>query len=497
VNNSTRGRAYIKHIIVLALFLFCIITIWRSSLIDWDEGVFAMQGQWFASLGSQGKPFNFQTPPLFQLLIAFIFALSGHNWYILPLLSVLFACSTLYVIHALVASHFSEKEALFAMVFMASTELFIFFARSGLSDATFLFLFTSATYFFLQGVQKNRTREFLIAGILTAGALYTKYSALPLLVAFTIIGSINRRSIPRRWFFASVLLPILLYLPYLLIYAFTIQATTIAARHGPLVGIYHLSYARYGLAFAPIIFLMAIIHLVTSKEGKEVGHIAIICGVYFFFVGFYHPYMRLLLPLIPFCAVLAARLVARMRKLKTAVATGAVLCGLFLSYRTVRYASEIPRTIAEHTARTCQGQQCCFLFASVPPNVTFYLPGDILIPEDHPWTTMGRRCPYLMRDRTIMERSENILSTESTFVYLHATIYDSLKRTHAQLFEKMLLVWTAEFIDAPLYREDPYNPLKDSVQAYELYTITADTLRAITDEMWRFGFERPVTVLKQ
>ncbi|MBN2620647.1 glycosyltransferase family 39 protein [candidate division WOR-3 bacterium] len=497
MNNSTREHTYLKHIIVLTLFLFCIITIWRSSLIDWDEGVFALQGQWFASFGSQGKPFNFQTPPLFQLIIAFIFALTGQQWYILPLLSVLFACSTLYVIHGLTSQHYSEKVALLAMVFTASTELFIFFARSGLSDATFLFLFTSAIYFFLQGVQKNRIREFLIAGILTAAALYTKYSALPLLVSFAIIGSVNRKSIPRRWFFASILLPILLYLPYVLIYAFVVQIPTIAARHGPLMGIHHLSYVHYGLVFAPVIFLMAIIHLVTGKERKEVAHVAVFGAVYFFFVGFYHPYMRLLLPIIPLCAILAARLAARTKKLTIAVATIAVLCGLFLSYRTIRYNSEVPRTVAERTTRMCREQQCHLLYASVPPNIAVYLPGNILIPEDHAWITIGRRFPCLMRDRIIMERSTNILDQQSTQVYLHGTIYDSLRNKHTRLFFRMSHVWTTEFIDAPLYCKDPYNPLKNTTQAYELYTITPDTINQILDDLWQFGFEPAVTVLEQ
>lgn len=497
VNSSATDRTYTKHVIVLAFFLFCIITIWRLSLIDWDEGVFALQGQWFASLGSQGKPFNFQTPPFFQLIVAFLFVVIGSHWYLLPLLSVAFACLTLYVVYALAASLSSHEEALFAMMFMASTELFIFFARSGLSDATFLLLFTSAAYFFLKGLRTNRIREFLIAGILTAIALYTKYSALPLLISFTIIGLLNRKSIACAWFFASVLVPVLLYLPYILLFAYVVQTSAIAARHGPLVGIHHLAYAHYALVFAPIVFFMAIIYLACSKTRMQGSNIAVICGVYFVCVGFYHPYMRLLLPIIPFCAILAARLVARTRKIKVALAIGAVLCGLFLGFRTIRYVSEIPRTVAERTAQTCREHQCHLLYASVPPNLAFYLIGDILVPEDHPWTAMGSRCPYLMRDRTIMERSTNILNTQTTLVYLHATIYDSLKRTHAHLFDKMVLIWTSEFVDAPLYYKDPYNPLKNTVQAYELYTIPADRVSTIADDLWQLGFEAPVTVLEQ
>jgi hypothetical protein len=497
MQTNTHGRAFGQYIIVVVLFLFGIITLWNSSLIDWDEGVFALQGQWFASTGSQGKPFNFQTPPLFQMVIAGSFCLAGHHWYILPLLSILCSCITLYFVYAMTTSLFSQKEALYAMVLVASTELFLFFSRSGLSDALFLFLFTGAVFFFVQGLRRDRLREFVFAGVFATLALYTKYSTLPLLVAFTFIGIRNRKNITKPWLLISVLGPIILFLPYVITFIAAVQPSMITIRHGSLIGLNHFKYLYYAVIFSPIVFLLGLISLFIKKVRVQSISIYMIAAIYMIFLGFYHPYMRLLLPLIPLCAITGSRVIASTKKLQIPFLVVSAVFGLLLSISTLKYTSSIPRDVGAYAARLCDEHACNFIYAAVPPNITFNLPGNIMVREDHAWVNLGKKLPFVMRGKTIMQRSTNMLHSERSVLYIHATIFDSLKLDYPQFFARMTLLWETAFKDAPLYNKDPYNELRDVTQEYEIYIIPLDTELTTIEQCWQFGFEPVVTVLEQ
>jgi hypothetical protein len=490
-------HTYARYLIIVAVFLFGIITIWDSSLIDWDEGVFALQGRWFASAGAQGKPFNFQTPPLYQLAIAGVYAFAGHHWHVLPLLSLVGSCLALYFVYALTASLFTYRHALFAVVLMASTELFLFFTRSGLSDAVFLALFTGALYFFSMGMKKNGLKEFILAGVFTALALYTKYSAIPLLLAFTIIGILHKKTISKPWFFITVLLPIVIFLPYVVTFIIAVQPSVISGRHGSLIGFNHLYYLHYALLFAPVVSILAIIALCSKKIRNDTLSLLVCAGVYLLFVGFYHPYMRLLLPLIPLCAVLAACVITHAKKFQIPALVISACAGIALSVGTLNYTSSVPRTVGVKAELLCEEIDGTYMYAAVPPNVTFYLPGNIMVRENHAWATLGTKLPLLMREKTIMRRQVNALQGERYAVYVHATIFDSLKQRYSKLFSHMTLVWKTEFDDAPLYNRDPYNPIRTTVQGYELYIVRLDTLRSVTEQCWQFGFEPEVTVLNQ
>ena len=63
---------YIVAVIIGCFVLWGVLYLQYATLIDWDEGIFALQGQWLSTAGSQGKPFNFQTPPLFPLNVSLL-----------------------------------------------------------------------------------------------------------------------------------------------------------------------------------------------------------------------------------------------------------------------------------------------------------------------------------------------------------------------------------------------------------------------------------------
>ncbi|MEO0106868.1 MAG: glycosyltransferase family 39 protein, partial [candidate division WOR-3 bacterium] len=144
-------KRLIIHFIIIIFLTINLANLKNLTLIDWDEGVFALQSGWIGSLGGEGKPFNFQTPPLFQILIALVFRLLGAKDWILPLISIIFSALTIYILFLFGKELYAEKIAIFSVILFISTEYFLFFSKSGLSDATFLFFFITALYFYYQG----------------------------------------------------------------------------------------------------------------------------------------------------------------------------------------------------------------------------------------------------------------------------------------------------------------------------------------------------------
>jgi len=120
------------HLIVGLFVILNVVNLASTCLIDWDEGVFALQGKWIATIGAEGKPFNFQTPPLYQTLIASLFKLLGHRDFILPLLSIIFSVFTIYLIFHLVKELYSIEESIYAVILFMTTEFFLFFSNQHL-----------------------------------------------------------------------------------------------------------------------------------------------------------------------------------------------------------------------------------------------------------------------------------------------------------------------------------------------------------------------------
>jgi 4-amino-4-deoxy-L-arabinose transferase-like glycosyltransferase len=92
--------------------LWSILNLQHAALIDWDEGIFALHGQWISTAGSQGKPFNFQTPPLFQLMVALVFAVVHAQPFVLPLISIVFSCLSIALVFVFGTMLYSSRSGL-------------------------------------------------------------------------------------------------------------------------------------------------------------------------------------------------------------------------------------------------------------------------------------------------------------------------------------------------------------------------------------------------
>jgi len=488
---------YLVYCIIILTFLFNIFSLTYFALIDWDEGVFALQGQWLASIGTQGKPFNFQTPPLYQTLIAILFRLFQTNAIMLPILSIIFSCITIYLLFNLTKELYSPQVGLYSVIFFVVTEFFIFFSKSGLSDATFVCFFTASFLFFIRGVKFNKANHFFLAGFFAVLALYTKYSAFPLLIAFVITGLLQRGRINRKWFLLSIILPLLCYVPYLYVFLRFVQIPEISARHVSLLGLNHIKFLLYTLIFAPIPLTFSIIHLIVNIKHYERWsiYLYILVVTFYLILGFYYPFFRLVYPLIPFLSIISARFIHQIGRHKAYVLTTSVLISLVLGAKTITYKSDTPLKIGQLIDYYCQKETIGYVYTIVPPNINFYVKGTIAVPANHQWFNVGKKLPILLKGRNVIHQDNNVLGVEEKVLLLHATIFDSVKQRYLGLYTRGKLLDTLEFKDAPVYNEDIYNPHRNFKQIYEIYLFDIKELNESIDALWNLGFEREVTLV--
>jgi hypothetical protein len=459
----------------------------HTALIDWDEGIFALQGQWLSTLGSQGKPFNFQTPPLFQVMLALIFAATGVQSTVLPLVSIVFSCLSIILVYSLGKLLYSSRIGLYAALLFASSEFFLFFSRSGLSESTFLFFFIAATFFFLRGLVHDRTVDFLYSGLFTSAALYTKYSAFPLLIIFSIIGLLARKTFDRKRFMLSVIVPVLLYMPYVILFLNVVGYSSIGARHGSLLGIHHHEFLYYLIRFAPFPLLLAFLHLARAYKRRTYDiYIIIIVSLFFVFLGFYYHYFRLAYPMVPFLAILAARSI---RQQKSYVIAAIFVISLASGFDTATYKTNAPHEVGTAVRQYARDLDVRFVYASVPPNIDFHIGGDISIPETHQWYTLGEKFPVLMRGRKVLRVGNNELRHENRVLLVYATAYQSLDPWIEELLSRSQLMTDIEFTDAPMYYKDIFNPQRKIAQCYRVYLAEREAIGDTLNQFWHLGFE--------
>jgi hypothetical protein len=488
-------KLHIIHIIVLIFLIVNIINLKNLSLIDWDEGAFALQAQWLANMGGEGKPFNFQTPPLFQIIVAILFKIFGEWDRILPLISIVFSAMTLYTIFFLGRRLYDETVGLFAIILFVSTEYFFFFSKSGLSDAMFLFFFTTAIYLFYKSLDTGHIIHYLGCGFFALLACYTKYTGPILFLIFFIIGITRRKQLSNYWFLFTIAIPVLLLIPYFVIFVKIVTIQGISQRHGKLLGINHLKFLYYIFRFAPLVFLAGIFHRIREKTDYFV---LIILVVFFVVLGFYYPYLRLAYPVIPFLSLFAAGFLSKYKKMRYSFLIVVFFFNVLIGHDTLIYSSRIPPEIGERVEEMCKTNKIKYIFALTPPNIVYYMDGKILQLETRiPLEFVNKKIGYLRIPETINEEL-NPLRSEKRIVFVCSTIFDDSTGTFNKIEKMAQLKDSVEFVDAPVYYKDLFNDLRAKRQIYKTYVVPTEKLDTLSlDGLWKIGFKRGVTVIKR
>ncbi len=464
---------YPVHIVVLALLVFGIVKINNVNLIDWDEGVFALQAKWFATGGVLGKPYNFQTPPLFPAIIALFFKLFGPNDTIPRIISLIVSLFTVYLVYFVTRRLYTEKEAVYAALLTAVSEFMLFFSCSGLSEAFFLVLFLLSIFTFFTALKKNLARYYLLTSLWITIALYTKYSAVTLIFIILIIGIIDKKS-SKKWLAVSCLLPLIFYIPYLYIFIKLIGLPGLSSRHLHLLGFNHLKFLYYIFAFAPFAALFTLGYLLSpfKKFNLDDQNILTVLLVYFAALGFYYPYFRLAYPLIPFLSITAARFFTSInRRYRPPIIIVSIIISLGLSLDTITYKSHTPETVARVSQQYARQYRTNYIMTLVPPNIDFYYSGLVVIPQTSDWYKIGRRFPGVLKGHKVLKEKPSLFENQNSVLFVYSTIFDPLKEEISSVIGKGKPLNEMEFIDAPIYYKDIFNPLRHKKQNYQLYLL--------------------------
>ena len=489
---------YSVHLVALALLVFNILTINSVDLIDWDEGVFALQAKWLATFGLQGKPFNFQTPPLFPALVALFFKIFGTHDIVPRAISIVFSFLTLYLLYFFVRDLFTEKEAVYATILFAITEFFLFFSGSGLSDAFFLFIFLLSLYLFIQAVRQNRIGKYLLATLFVTVAFYTKYSSIMLIFILFILGMTDRNS-NKKMVIISNLIPVILFIPYLYLFIRLVGISGISSRHLHLLGFNHLKFLYYIIAFGLIPGILSLVYIFSAftRLTYEDRIILTIILIYLLGLGFYYPYFRLAYPLIPFLSILASRFFTTIinRRYRVIILTVSIIVSLWSASDTLTYTSKVPEEIGSLSRRYTKENRVNYLITAVPPNINFYIPGSLTIQEGSDWFRLGKRFPCVILSRKILKKEEVLFRPGEQIIIIYSSIFDALEKELSPLIKQAKLLNEINFIDAPVYYKDIFNPLRNRPQNYRFYLLTLK--EPFIYKVWSLSFLPGINVFYQ
>lgn len=482
-----------KTLLVLIGVSLCVnlISLIGYSLRDWDEGVFALQGQWLTGRFTQGKPYNFQTPPLYPLIAGLGMRMTGGNPIILPILAALLSVATLFLLFYSARELYGPVDAVYAVALFATTEMFFFFSKSGLSDALFLFLFCGA-FFNIVRNKNDRVKYYLLSSMFIVLAIYTKYSGI-ILVSYALTAGILTGAYKKwKWLLCQIILPVIACVPLVILYLKFAGGADTGRRFAELIGINYHKYLYYLMVFAPAPLLLALFSLFRPNDRNMSNKMLIVAVVvYAVLLGLYFPYIRLAYPLVALIAISGAGINIP-PVFKGNIVLVAAIAGVAFSVPTIVYNNRVPARYAAEVCRYKKQEDIEYLYSNTPPNIEYYLPGEFAVPENHAWAQMISRYPGFSGGHKIIRRSKNELPTGNRILIAHASINDSLKSILPDIYSHSQLVFSLRFIDAPLYRKDIFNRYRE--QRYELYRVGA-VERATADSVWQMGFRKGISLL--
>ena len=295
-------------------------------LTHFDEGSYAMAGQWIASFGQEGAPPQAgHAPALFPILVGLVFFLFGSHDHFAVAVSATTGTLTVALIWWIGKTWFDDNVARGAALILATCEYHLIYSRMALTDATFVLLFWAALAALLRGLQLQSSRIILLGGICTGLAWNTKYHGfLPILIVliFCLAVSLVRRTGNAQlwkdtgrlgW---AVIIAVAAMLPWVLVVGLTTGWTKIligqwnhSIGSGPfpptLPSTLYFFLTKW--VSAPVL-LLSLVGMVTVLKRRDQNGAFLVTTVLLLIVAalFYTSFPRLLLPLIPGLCLLAS-----------------------------------------------------------------------------------------------------------------------------------------------------------------------------------------------
>ncbi len=177
----------LEHLVLLIIILSIggkLLVIHENSSLWWDEAVYLSLAR---ALGSgqytldPSYPLESFRPPV---LPALLIPISG-SVFLSRALVILISALTVLALYFTTKDMFDKRTAIWASLFLATNQMFIFFSTKALSEPLFIAFFSLTVMYFARWIRKPDERTLFISGIFMALTFMTRYfGSLLMLVCF-------------------------------------------------------------------------------------------------------------------------------------------------------------------------------------------------------------------------------------------------------------------------------------------------------------------------
>ncbi len=158
----------------------------QMGLSHWDEYYYIGTAAWDMNV-SWGR-FQAVEPPLFPFILSIMFRIFGLHDFVAVATSGVMAILLSALTFWWTKHEYDVLTALVSVLVLASTSMFILYAKMALADMTLTFFFSAAIFAYAYALKKRSNLAFLVAGMLLALTVGVKYNGfLPLLVILTFV----------------------------------------------------------------------------------------------------------------------------------------------------------------------------------------------------------------------------------------------------------------------------------------------------------------------
>lgn len=189
-----RGITPYLIIVPLAMFYF-LLNLGSTTLIDWDEAIYAKvarnmveSGDWLSLHWESLNDFWFEKPPLYMWLTALVFKITNFNSFGARIISTLFGIAGVVLTYKFGSKLYSKLTGIFAALILISTSHYLYYARNGTLDVTVTFFILGTVYlmYWAFSSKNNSAKLAAIAGVLLGLGVMTK--AIIGLIPIPIVG---------------------------------------------------------------------------------------------------------------------------------------------------------------------------------------------------------------------------------------------------------------------------------------------------------------------
>ncbi len=169
-----------------------------NAVHDYDEGVYALGARFMAEGYMPYEDFLLAHPPLYSLLLSWVYRLFGYNFFYGKFLSVFLSLGAVIVIYLIGKRLFSRGAGLVAAAIMAVATDMVYPGRRLVQESLGIFLLVLAIYFAVTYFNQPRASRLVWCGICLGLAVATKYIFAPAALAVIIFFVLYRMG-PRFW----------------------------------------------------------------------------------------------------------------------------------------------------------------------------------------------------------------------------------------------------------------------------------------------------------